>query len=214
MVSLCSLKLFLQPVPCGYGMQQGWAFRGGFCSQGWVLMPAFCSGEHLRLALGRAAGSSHTRWIHLVLVGRSRVRACSHCRMAPGLHGNWQQDQPRLDGEEKKDEEERAVPPCTDTASQWEGGPTVLSLSSHICISKSGSLWSMNSGRDGCFSLLRLQKKGNPPALVLVSCLQGHLCPLASLELNPMHPTRRGLFPCHTHARVLKMRKSCRGPLR
>uniref|UniRef100_A0A669PUQ7 Transporter n=2 Tax=Phasianus colchicus TaxID=9054 RepID=A0A669PUQ7_PHACC len=35
-------------------------------------MPAFFSGEHLRLALGRAADSSHTRWIHLVLVGRSR----------------------------------------------------------------------------------------------------------------------------------------------
>lgn len=177
MVLLCSLKLFLQPVPCGYGMQQGWVFRAGCCSQGWVLMPAFCSGEHLRLALGRAASSSHTRWIHLVLVGRSRVRACSHCRMALGLHGNWQQDQPRLDGEEKKDEEEGGVPPCTEhSASQWEGGPTALGLSPHIHMSKSGSLWSMNSGRDGCFSLLRLQKKGrglqagNPPALVLVSC--------------------------------------------
>lgn len=73
--------------------------------------------------------------------------------------------------------------------------------------------------RDSCFSLLRLQKKGglqagNPPALVLLSCQQGHLCPPASLELNPMNPTWRGLFPCHPHARVLEMRKPYCGPLR
>lgn len=147
MVLCCSLKLFLQPVPRGYGMQQGWAFRGGCCSQGWVLMPAFCLGEHLGLALGRAASSSHTGWIHLVLVGRSRVRARSHRRMAPGLHGNWQQDQPSLDREEeKKDEEEGSVPPRTaHSASQWEGGPTALGLYPQIHISQAGSLWSMNS---------------------------------------------------------------------